>query len=67
VHDERGVQKLEGRRDVPESRLEQRSARLGDGAAALGAATRAAAADGKRLRPALLVAGFRAFDGTTPP
>ncbi len=45
------------------SRLEQRSARLGDGAAALGAAARAAAADGKRLRPALLVAAFRAFDG----
>ena len=37
-------------------RLERRAAPLGDGARALAAATSAAAADGKRLRPALVVA-----------
>lgn len=44
-------------------RLRARSVRLGDGAAALAAATAAAGADGKRLRPALVVAACRSFDG----
>lgn len=44
-------------------RLEKRAAPLGEGARALAAATAAAATDGKRLRPALLVAAYRAFDG----
>ncbi|EIC06798.1 MAG: geranylgeranyl pyrophosphate synthase [Microbacterium sp. 69-7] len=45
-------------------RLERRAAPLGDGARALAAATSAAAADGKRLRPALVVAAYRAFGGS---
>ncbi|KXC05501.1 polyprenyl synthetase family protein [Microbacterium hominis] len=45
------------------SRLQRRAAPLGDGAKALTAATAAAAADGKRLRPALVVASYRAFGG----
>ncbi len=45
-------------------RLEQRAARLGEGASALAVATTAAAADGKRLRPALVVASYRAFAGS---
>lgn len=45
------------------ARLEHRAAPLGDGATALAAATAAAAADGKRLRPALVVASYRAFAG----
>lgn len=44
-------------------RLERRSAVLGDGPSALAAAAAAAGADGKRLRPALVVAAFRSFDG----
>lgn len=44
-------------------RLTRRSAPLGDGPTALADAAAAAAADGKRLRPALVVAAFRAFDG----
>ncbi len=44
-------------------RLRQRSARLGDGPRALAEAVGAAGADGKRLRPALVVASFRAFGG----
>lgn len=48
-------------------RLGRRAAHLGEGATALATATAAAAADGKRLRPALVVAAYRAFadDGDT--
>lgn len=44
-------------------RLQQRSAPLGDGPAALAQAAAAAGAHGKRLRPALVVASFRTFGG----
>jgi len=44
-------------------RLQHRAAPLGDGARALTDAAAAAAADGKRLRPALVVASYRAFGG----
>ncbi|GAA1649250.1 polyprenyl synthetase family protein [Microbacterium flavum] len=44
-------------------RLTRRSVPLGDGPRALAEAAAAAGADGKRLRPALVVAAFRAFGG----
>lgn len=48
-------------------RLTRRSAPLGDGPGALADAAAAAGADGKRLRPALVVAAFRAFGGDPDP
>lgn len=45
------------------ARLTARSAPHGEGAQALAAAVTASAADGKRLRPALVVASFTAFGG----
>ncbi|CAI9386617.1 polyprenyl synthetase family protein [Microbacterium sp. T2.11-28] len=47
------------------ARLTARCAPHGDGAQALAAAVSASAADGKRLRPALVVASFTAFGGDT--
>lgn len=44
-------------------RLTRRAATLGDAATELTAAIAASAADGKRLRPALVVASFEAFGG----
>jgi len=44
-------------------RLSRRTAPLGDGAQHLTAAISAAASDGKRMRPALVVASFAAFGG----
>lgn len=44
-------------------RLARRGAPHGDGARELVAATAASAADGKRLRPALVVASFQAYGG----
>ncbi|WP_394278201.1 polyprenyl synthetase family protein [Microbacterium sp.] len=49
--------------EVALSRLRKRAASLGESAAALGEATAAAAAGGKRLRPALVIAAFEAFGG----
>lgn len=46
-------------------RLARRSTALGEGPRALADAAAAAGADGKRLRPALVVAAFRAFAGPT--
>ena len=45
------------------ARIERRAQRHGSGATALVSAASAAAADGKRLRPALVVAAFQAFGG----
>lgn len=45
------------------TRLQQRAGALGEPAAALAAASSAAAADGKRLRPALVLASFTSFGG----
>jgi len=44
-------------------RLRRRTAPLGDGARALAEAIASAVADGKRLRPALVVTSFEAFGG----
>lgn len=49
--------------DESVERLRARTAALGEGAHALGEALTAATADGKRFRPALVVAAFRAFGG----
>lgn len=48
-------------------RLARRSAALGDGSRSLADAAAAAGVDGKRLRPALVVAAFRAFGGVPGP
>lgn len=47
------------------ARLQQRAGALGKPASALASATIAAAADGKRLRPALVLAAFTSFGGDT--
>lgn len=48
-------------------RLARRAAPLGDAASELTAAIAASTADGKRLRPALVVASFEAFGGVADP
>ncbi|WP_294981381.1 polyprenyl synthetase family protein [uncultured Microbacterium sp.] len=63
--DDDARQRIDAAIDGALERLERRAAPLGDGAQALAAATTAAAADGKRLRPALVVAAYRAFGGST--
>jgi geranylgeranyl diphosphate synthase type II len=49
--------------DSAVQRISDRASRLGDGFTILGGAITRAAAGGKRLRPALVVASFQAFDG----
>lgn len=49
--------------DAALARIGDRAARLGGGFGELGDAVRRAAAGGKRIRPALVAASFRAFDG----